>query len=414
MDIPEKDRKIIRDLAKRRVEIAKDPIQQEKTELWRRLNNLERVKPMVLIDDATGHETGDKITLECESDIGRSWEGGFKHGLYQWDHMRDDTIYTATMGAPLYVESTGMGLHQDTTNPDHVFGARQYNTTIEDGADPNIIPMPEVTVDWERSRRGHEDLCDLFGDIFDIPEPGPGAVGGYWFAIIDSFITWRGLEKTFIDMVDNPEWLHSWLRRMTDYHLVQLDKYEAMNLLSLNNGICRVGPGGYSTTDRLPQPDFDGVHVRTKDQWSFATTQIFSEVSPAMHEEFALRYEGEFLSRFGLASYGCCEPLDRKVGILKKHIPNLHRMSMSPWVDVARGAEALGNTAVFSYKPNPAILGGEVWDVDYARDQLRDVFEKTKDCCIEVIMKDLHSVRGDVTRMWEWTEMAMDLAQEYA
>ena len=133
-----------------------------------------------------------------------------------------------------------------------------------------------------------------------------------------------------------------------------------------------------------------------------------------MHEEFALRYEGRFLSRFGMAAYGCCEPLDCKMDILRKHVPNLRRVSMSCWVDVARAAEALGPDAVFSYKPNPAIFGGETWDLADAREQLRDTFEKTRGCAVEVIMKDLHTTRKQPHRMREWTEMAQALAQEYA
>jgi hypothetical protein len=88
---------------------------------------------------------------------------------------------------------------------------------------------------------------------------------------------------------------------------------------------------------KLPQGDFDGTHVRAIDQWGHATTRIFSEVSPAMHDEFALTYE----KRFGLDSYGCCEPLDGKLNIIET-IPNLRRISMSPWVDPARSAEGIG------------------------------------------------------------------------
>ena len=73
----------------------------------------------------------------------------------------------------------------------------------------------------------------------------------------------------------------------------------------------------------------------------------------------------------------------------------------------------MGNDAIFSYKPNPAILGGEAWDLDLARRQLRDVFDRTRGCIVEVLMKDLHTVRDEPPRMWEWVEMAMALAEEY-
>jgi hypothetical protein len=132
-----------------------------------------------------------------------------------------------------------------------------------------------------------------------------------------------------------------------------------------------------------------------------------------MHDEFALTYEKRFLSRFGLASYGCCEPLDGKMDIVRT-IPNLRRVSMSPWVDVARGAQGMGNRYVFSYRPNPTLLSMDTWDVDLARRQLRDALEKTRGCIVEVVMIAVYTCRNEPRRLWEWVDMAMEMAQEYA
>jgi hypothetical protein len=186
------------------------------------------------------------------------------------------------------------------------------------------------------------------------------------------------------------------------------------NARGLNTGNGGVGPGGLGFSDELPQPDFDGVHVRSRDMWGHATTQIFADVSPAMHEEFALQYESRFLGRFGLAGYGCCEALHRKVDLIRKHLPNLRRISMSPWVDVAAGAQAMGKDLIFSYKPNPALMSAAVWDPDALRAELRDVLDKTRGCAVEIIMKDLHTCRGKPHRMWDWTRIASEVAQDFA
>jgi hypothetical protein len=81
-------------------------------------------------------------------------------------------------------------------------------------------------------------------------------------------------------------------------------------------------------------------------------------------------------------------------------------------VDPARGAEGLGDRFIFSYKPNPAIIGMEAWDRALARSVLKDALDKTRGCVVEVIMKDLHECRGEPWRMWEWMDMAMELAEE--
>jgi len=46
--------------------------------------------------------------------------------------------------------------------------------------------------------------------------------------------------------------------------------------------------------------------------------QIFSGVSPRMHQEFELDYAVRWYRRFGLVYYGCCEPLDDKLDLIKR------------------------------------------------------------------------------------------------
>ncbi len=405
-----RDKAIVRSLAEQLAEVAVLPVQQEKAELWRRHNRLERVRPLVLLQNGTWHETGGEVELETEDEFAREQEWHLRATLYHWEHMRDDHVYEARVHCPVAVRDTGMGIRPEATTPDHVFGARRFNPVIEDGDDAGVIPLPTVTVDREETERRCQRLSELYDGILDVTIRG---VSGHWFAIMDQFIEWRGIENAYMDMVDRPAWVHGWMERMADWHLSRLCQYEALNVLTLNNGSNRVGPGGLGFTDELPQGDFDGTHVRACDQWGHAATQIFSAVSPAMHEEFALTYERRFLSRFGLASYGCCEPLDGKLDIVRT-IPNLRRVSMSPWVDPARGAEGLGRDFIFSYKPNPAIIGMEAWDAELARSQLRHALDVTGGCVIEVIMKDLHTCRGEPWRMWEWVKLAMALAEEYS
>ena len=411
LTVSNKGREIIRDLARKCAEIAADPCQEQTAQLWTKLNRLERTRPLVLLHDGTQLETGDRVTCTTDGEAARQIEHQLLQQIWHWENMRDDTVWSDRYDVPIAVHITDHGIEPDWTKPDHVFGASHFNQVIPDGDDPSRLKMPEVTVDWDDTNERFDFVSDVLGDILQVNKVG---VQGSWFAPLDTFITWRGIEQTFIDMIDAPQWLHAWLEGMCQFDLSMYDQLEKLGVLSLNNREICIGSGGLGYTDLLPQPDFDGEHVRTKDMWGHATTQIFSEVSPAMHEEFALQYEARVMELFGLCNYGCCEPLDLKVDVVLKHIPSVRKLSMSPKANYERGAEALGKKAVFSYKPNPAILGVPNWDVSAAREQLRDVYEKTKHCVVEVIMKDLHTVRGEVSRMSDWVYMAKDLAQEYA
>ena len=216
-----------------------------------------------------------------------------------------------------------------------------------------------------------------------------------------------------MDLVLRPELVHRAMDRLVTALMHRLDQYEQLGLLALNNNNTRIGSGGYGYTDELPQADFDSSHVRPIDLWGCATAQIFSEVSPAMHEEFALRYERRWLERFGLTYYGCCEPLDTKMSILRT-VPNLRKISMSPWIKVDRAVEGVGADYVFSFKPNPAILAEDHWRPEVARAQLRTVLEATRNCVVEIILKDISTVRYEPQRLWEWVTLAREEAERVA
>jgi hypothetical protein len=184
-----------------------------------------------------------------------------------------------------------------------------------------------------------------------------------------------------------------------------------MNLLSLDANNTRIGSGGYGYTDELPGEPFDAEYVRPQNMWGCSNAQIFSEVSPQMHWEFAVEHDMRWLKRWGLTYYGCCEPLDGKIDILRR-IPNLRKISVSPWCDTARVVEGIGPVFVMSRKPNPAILAEDVWQPDRARNDLREFLEQAEGCHVELIMKDISTVRYHPQRLWQWAEIAVQVAEE--
>ncbi|MHC4561445.1 MAG: hypothetical protein ACYS8X_01585 [Planctomycetota bacterium] len=410
MPVPDADKTILRDLARRVAQIAADPVQAANTDLWIRLNRLQRTRPMIMLYDWTENGHPPTIPLSCQSEDARDVEQILRGRIHHWEHRRDDFVWEPVVYCQIALECGDYGIQRDVNRSTHAFGADAFRTVLADDADPDMIPMPTLTVDWDDTRRRQQWMADVFDGILRVELKGRW---GCWTQPMDEFIQWRGIEQTLIDVIDRPEWIHAWLQRIIDHDLSRFEQCEAMGLFTLNNHADFLWTGGMLCTDELPAVDFDGEHVRMKDLWGHASTQIFSEVSPAMHEEFALQYEKQIMNRFGLCYYGCCEPLHHKVDAIFKHLDTVRKISMSPWVDVAKGAEAVGNRAVFSYKPNPAILGLPTWDIDAARDQLREVFELTRDCVIEVTMKDLHDVHGQPHRITEWVEMAKQLAEEY-
>jgi hypothetical protein len=214
--------------------------------------------------------------------------------------------------------------------------------------------------------------------------------------------------------VERPALVHAAVERLVNAWMVELDQFVEKDLLALDCNNTRIGSGGNGYSSELPGADFDPLWVKPRNMWGCSNAQIFSGVSPEMHWEFAIAHDLPWLSRWGLACYGCCEALDRKVDILRR-IPNLRKISASPWCNVERLIDKVGGDYVISRKANPAVLAHDVWQPELARQELQSFLESTAgNCHVEFIMKDISTVRYQPQRLWEWAAIAMEVVENFA
>jgi hypothetical protein len=410
------DRDILRRLAEEQAEIAALPVHRETIAGWKDVNALRPARPMVWINEIPWHEmdVDGELTLRCEDPLLREHEQELRRTLYQWRHMPADMVVEPVLYSPLVVHDTGFRLDErvDVVRSDERSDivSRRFHGQIDSEADIQKIRMPEVHHDAAASEERRARLDALVGDVLPVL---PRGAPGFWFAPWDYLIRLWGVQQAMEDLVLRPALVHAAMERLTAAYLHRLDQYEEQNLLALNNTNVRVGSGGLGYSDELPGPGHDPARVRTRDLWGCGTAQIFSEVSPAMHEEFALQYERRWMERFGLNYYGCCEPLHLKIALLRS-IPWLRKVSMSPRADVARAAAEVGTGLVLSIKPNPAVLAGSAWRPEEAREELRHLLEQARGCVVEIIMKDVSTVCYRPERLWEWARIAKEAAAEAA
>lgn len=145
----------------------------------------------------------------------------------------------------------------------------------------------------------------------------------------------------------------------------------------------------------------------------FGHGQEFESVSPAMFKEFLLDYQRPILELFGRVSYGCCDTLDAKLEVLST-IPNLTKITAGPLADPGRYPELFADRAVISWRPITTLMIADRFDDQALRNLLRDGLEQLRGCHVEVHLHDLMSVRGDVTRISRWTEIAREEADRIA
>jgi len=108
-------------------------------------------------------------------------------------------------------------------------------------------------------------------------------------------------------------------------------------------------------------------------------------------------------------------PFHHKVDVLKRNIPRLRKISISPFADFQQAAENIQDKFVIAWKPNPAVLAASTWDSEAIR---REIEEKLKiarefNCIIEIHMKDIGTVKYQPQRLWKWTQIASEVAEKY-
>ncbi len=411
MPITTQDKHTLRDLAHQVAEIAALPAQQETIDLWKALNDLHPVRPMVLIDQIPWHEmdVDRELALRTEDPFCQAIETRLRRTLYLWRHMRVDMIVEPFVDIPKAIHGAHLGIRpiedRAVLDPDNDVVGHYYIDQLQTESDLEKIQMPSVWHDEAATAEAEAKAREIFDDILEVRMQGLHPT----FAVWDRLVEWHGVENALLDLADRPDFIHTMMERITTGYLSMLDQLEAQGLLGYPQSLIHC-TGAY--TDELPAPGYDPGHVRAKDLWTCGMAQIFVSVSPKMHQAFELDYARRWYERFGLVYYGCCEPLDNKIHIVRQ-IPNLRKISMSPWVDLERGAERIGSDFVFSRKPSPALVAGDTLNEDAIRKDL----EETRDACarygcpLEFILKDISTVRYEPQRLWQWADIAMEVAQ---
>ncbi len=409
--VPQNDREILRDLAGVLAEVAAQSVHQDKARLWRSLNNLRSERPMVWINEICWNEMNvdDELTLRCEHPWARGQEDQFRKELYQWRHLPADMVVSDYLACPLAIHSTDFGIVEDVdvvkTDETSDVVSRHFKIQIKSPEDIEKIKMPHITHDEKATALRHEAMCGVYEGILPVRREGQGHI---WFTPWDYLIRWWGIEEAMMDFVLRPEMVHAAVDRMVDAWMTELDQFVEQNLLALDNRNMRVGSGGYGYCDELPGDEFDPGHIKPHNMWGCSNAQIFSEVAAQMHWDFAVEHDLRWLHRWGLNYYGCCEPLHQKIDILRR-IPNLRKVSVSAWCDLEMMVSEMGRDCVLSVKPNPAILAEDDWDPDQVRRTLREIIDISQGRAhVEIIMKDISTVRYQPQRLWEWAQIAME------
>ncbi len=406
LNATKREKEILRGLAMQIAENASLPREEEKANHWKQLNQLKGTRPLVFCDPENGwNEIIPKRLILCEKPLFRVWEMAMRKEIFWAEHMKDDKVIEPYFNIPYHYHDSGYGINEDEKVSGGDGGSFKYLSPLKDyEKDFHRLQFPEITVNYKRTNEIKEVAEEILGDILTV------RIKGIWWWTLGmtwDFIKLRGMENMMLDMMTQPDWVHRLMGFLRDAVIRELEFLESNQLLSLNNDGTYVGSGGFGWTDELPQPGFNPQKVRLVDTWGFAESQETIGIDPAMFNEFILPYQLSILEKFGLNCYGCCEPIDPRWQYVKK-IPRLRRVSVSPWANAQKMAELLGKDYIYSRKPNPVDIATPHPDWDKIRKEIREFLKITKDCHVEIIMKDNHTLANKPENIVTWCSIAKE------
>ncbi|MCY2929021.1 MAG: hypothetical protein NTV86_05915 [Planctomycetota bacterium] len=405
-----KDREILRSLAARVREISELPEMAARARRWYALNSLKPERPMVQCSpEGAWGELLPPSLCQIEDPRLRDWEYNLRARVYRWEHIQDDMAFEAIFPVGWEVDWGNFGVSIPRRQGDNR-GSYVWEPPIKDlDADFARLHMRRQAVDRPRTMEAYELARSVFDGLLEVRIVGwlPWTMGLTWSAI-----DLIGLERLMTAMIDEPDRLHRLMAFLRDDMMQLITWAEKEGVLSINNASGFVGSGGSAYTHELPQGDWKpGQPVRLKDLWGFGESQETVGVSPAMFGEFIFPYQLPLLAKFGLNCYGCCEAVHQRWSYIKR-IPNLRRVSVSPWADQAMMAEAMGSTCVFSRKPNPAMICAS-FNEDHIRADIRNTLSIAGKLPLELVMKDTHTVQNQPHRITRWVRIAFEEIDRY-
>jgi hypothetical protein len=131
-----------------------------------------------------------------------------------------------------------------------------------------------------------------------------------------------------------------------------------------------------------------------------------------MHEEFESDLVKPLYERFGLLYYGCCEPLEKKIDIIRK-IKNVRKISVSPWANAVTCAENIHGDYVLALKPNPAFFVAGFAEENVVK-TVRNAIAAAKapHTPIEIIQQDVSTLEYHLDNLDRWEQIVMKIVQD--
>lgn len=400
--ITQEERIYLRELAKKYLELANLQVMEERQKLWYSHNALKGVKPVIVMEYPS---FADDITpaLKCISPDAQEIEKNLILPIVNHELIDDDKVISPYYTVYWKIDIIPFGVNMDKTFAEDKNGKKigfsQKHPISDLSKDFEKIKSSTYTADKEYTLAWKKFVEEIIGDILPVKIKNFNL---YWHCTPSQrIVELMGLENMMFAMYDTPDEMHELYRFVKDDIMAFVKWQEDEGLLVLNNHNDYAGAGSYGFTDELPTDEYKKTnHISPKDIWINLNSQETVGVSPDMFGEFTFPAYYELAKEFGMAYYGCCEPVH---DIWEKYISKLNglrKVSISPWCNEEYMGQALaGGKVIYSRKPSPNFIGVEgSFDEAAFEAHITKTLNAAKGCELEFIFRDIYTLSGDLSK----------------
>ena len=437
-----KDRDSLRYLADKVAYYASLPVMAERKRLWKCSNDLKAERPMVLVETVAVEGFKAEDELVCEDPYLRDVEKALRETIKHYEMLNDDFIiepyyripwkikisdYGVSFGERHAADTTGRDLaytfdypiknpedldklhkrHYQVFREDTIGLSDKVNSVIGDILPVRLGGLDLIFTEWDGIFSLVKDAVDKYGNRRYLGYTP--FTGGYFIGLPMDMYKLLGNENLMLWPYDHPDALKALGNFLMEDRLSFFKWLEKESLLDINSDNQLIGSAPYGYVSELPGYSQKPASTKLKDMWCWAEAQEAQLYGPQMFEEFVLPYVAKICELFGLVFYGCCERLDEKFDSVKRAIPNIRSVAVSPWSNPYKMAEQIGKDYVFCKKPMPSYISGPSVNWCGLEKELKDTLEAAKGCNLQFVVRDVYDVNGDIQRLRKWTDLAKKL-----
>ncbi len=403
----QKDRLRLRALAQRQLELAHSDENRMLEKEWMRHGDMKAdTRPMFRAELWTFEEDILPPLMQCEDEQARKVEAMLLRNVVNHELFRDDTLVPdhITIRPQGWFIPFGLKVAREETGS---LGHR-FIPHIEDlEADFEKLGPSQYGVEKEKAARDAEYLGELFGDILPIRPDG----FSLYASPMQDIVHIMSMEDMFIAMYDAPVLFHRMMEMLISDYEAFFCMLARENLLTSAARAQHLAQGSYCFTTDLPDQK---EAAALKDMWLYMDSQETSGVSPEMYRTFVFPYYLRLMNRAGLVSYGCCEAVHAIWPGCLSTVPNIRKVSISPWCDEEKMGEALqSRKTVYLRKPSPNLLGvGDQLNEEAVVAHFRHTAKCASGCKLEIAVRDVYRV-GTWQKVRRYVELAREGLSDY-